>query len=199
MESGCPAALAEGYVPVTHLPRDVLRTPTQVLSAAGSNTKRYELPLMRNLWSSLRGRRARGGRHANVIVAPAARPPSGLGSTRPRRRSPLAIVIEPSRDLAQQTLDELERFAKYLPSPGLQQLLVVGGQNSREQEQALQSGVDIVVGTVGRLSGTAGPLVVLVAPCRRRPPPPKKKGRGIAEARPWSDPRRGRDSLPCDE
>ena len=70
------------------------------------------------------------------------------------RRSPLAIVLEPSRDLAQQTFDELERFSKYLPEPGLRKLVVVGGQNSREQEQALDAGVDIIVGTVGRLAGT---------------------------------------------
>ena len=68
-------------------------------------------------------------------------------------RSPLAIVLEPSRDLAQQTFDELERFSKYLPEPGLRKLVIVGGQNSREQEQALDAGVDIIVGTVGRLAG----------------------------------------------
>jgi len=63
--------------------------------------------------------------------------------------------LEPSRDLAQQTLDELSRFERYLPQPGLRQLLLVGGQSNREQEAALDEGVDIVVGTVGRISGTA--------------------------------------------
>ena len=71
------------------------------------------------------------------------------------RRAPLAIILEPSRDLAQQTLDELSRFERYLPQPGLRQLLLVGGQSNREQENALDEGVDIVVGTVGRISGTA--------------------------------------------
>ena len=65
-------------------------------------------------------------------------------------------MLEPSRDLAQQTLDELERFGKYLPEPGLRQLVVVGGQTNKDQEQALEAGVDIVVGTVGRISGATG-------------------------------------------
>jgi hypothetical protein len=69
------------------------------------------------------------------------------------RRSPLALVLEPTRDLALQTLGELQRFAAHLPAPGLRQVALVGGQAPREYDGALAEGVDIVVGTVGKLAG----------------------------------------------
>jgi superfamily II DNA/RNA helicase len=62
-------------------------------------------------------------------------------------------VLEPTRDLALQTLGELQRFAAHLPAPGLRQVALVGGQAPREYDGALAEGVDIVVGTVGKLAG----------------------------------------------
>lgn len=41
------------------------------------------------------------------------------------RKTPMAIIIEPARELAQQTHDNITLFKKHLPSPGIRW---VGGQ-----------------------------------------------------------------------
>ena len=60
--------------------------------------------------------------------------------------APQAIILEPSRELAEQTLRQLQAFKARLPAPGVSELLVVGGQgnSARDQIAALQAGVDIV-------------------------------------------------------
>lgn len=64
---------------------------------------------------------------------------------------PMALIIEPARELAQQTHDNITLFKKYLPPPGIRELLVMGGDSAKEQIRTLQAGVDIVCGTPGRL------------------------------------------------
>lgn len=66
-------------------------------------------------------------------------------------KAPRAIIIEPSRELAEQTLKCIENFKQYLADPKVNELLVVGGIAAKDQIQALRGGVDIVVGTPGRL------------------------------------------------
>ncbi len=63
--------------------------------------------------------------------------------------APLALIIEPSKELAEQTLKQVQTFKKYLPS--IRELLLVGGMPLKEQLAALDNGVDIVVATPGRL------------------------------------------------
>lgn len=54
--------------------------------------------------------------------------------------------------MAEQTSNQIKKFKKYLDSPPIRDLLVIGGVNLKEQIHALQNtGVDIVVGTPGRL------------------------------------------------
>eukprot|EP01114_Cavostelium_apophysatum_P021239 TRINITY_DN7357_c0_g1_i1.p1 TRINITY_DN7357_c0_g1~~TRINITY_DN7357_c0_g1_i1.p1 ORF type:complete len:735 (+),score=215.11 TRINITY_DN7357_c0_g1_i1:84-2288(+) len=65
-------------------------------------------------------------------------------------RIPLAIILEPTRDLAQQTHDAIGNFMKYLPKPKISMALLVGGLPADKQEKALKNGVDIVVATPGR-------------------------------------------------
>ena len=59
------------------------------------------------------------------------------------------FFIQPSRELADQTLNQLRMFKKYLEQPVVRELLVVGGQSSKDQIGALREGVDIVVATPG--------------------------------------------------
>lgn len=66
-------------------------------------------------------------------------------------KSPRAIVIEPGRELAEQTFKWLQSLAKHLPGDAIKVLLAVGGQATKEQIQQLVSGVDKVVATPGRL------------------------------------------------
>lgn len=65
--------------------------------------------------------------------------------------SPKALIIEPSKELAEQTLNNVKQFKKYVENPKLRELLVIGGIAAKEQLAALEQGIDIVVGTPGRL------------------------------------------------
>jgi ATP-dependent RNA helicase DDX1 len=66
-------------------------------------------------------------------------------------RKPLAIILEPARDLAEQTHNNFTAFRKFLTDPALRNELFVGGTNPQAQVRALQEGLDIVVGTPGRV------------------------------------------------
>jgi len=64
-----------------------------------------------------------------------------------------ALVICPTRELAIQVAGEAERFGKYI---GLRTVLAYGGTSTRDQKNALAAGVDLVVGTPGRLLDFVG-------------------------------------------
>jgi len=80
--------------------------------------------------------------------------------------APQAIIIEPSRELAEQTLKQIELFKKHLGAPSVKELLVVGGVNVKEQISALGSGVDIVVATPGRLEDLVSTGQLSLKQCR---------------------------------
>ena len=61
---------------------------------------------------------------------------------------PQALVICPTRELAIQVAGEADRFGVHL---GIRTLLAYGGTASGDQKRALGAGVDLVVGTPGRL------------------------------------------------
>lgn len=50
-----------------------------------------------------------------------------------QRRKPLALIIEPTKDLALQTDAEITKFMKYLPAPRLDQVCLIGGQPAGQQ------------------------------------------------------------------
>ena len=59
-----------------------------------------------------------------------------------------AIVLVPTRELCRQVTDELEKLAQH---SGLRILSLFGGTRMRGQFTALEKGVDVVVGTPGRV------------------------------------------------
>ena len=63
-------------------------------------------------------------------------------------RQPYAIILEPTRELAVQVAQEINRIGKY-KKVGV--LPVYGGKSIETQIQALKRGIDIVVGTPGRI------------------------------------------------
>lgn len=67
---------------------------------------------------------------------------------RPEDGSPRALVVAPTRELAQQTYEEALSIGRYLD---LKVIQVVGGIDYDKQSEALKKGVDIVVGTPGRI------------------------------------------------
>jgi superfamily II DNA/RNA helicase len=67
---------------------------------------------------------------------------------KPEGTDPQGLVICPTRELAIQVAGEAERFGATI---GARVVLAYGGTSSAEQKRALGAGVDLVVGTPGRL------------------------------------------------
>jgi ATP-dependent RNA helicase DeaD len=66
-----------------------------------------------------------------------------------KQKSPQALVLAPTRELALQVSEAFERYAAHMP--GVHVLPVYGGQAYGVQLSALRRGVHIVVGTPGRI------------------------------------------------
>ncbi|CAM9802029.1 unnamed protein product [Ascophyllum nodosum] len=65
-------------------------------------------------------------------------------------QGPLALIMAPTRELAlQQIEEECKKFCKFA---GLKTVCVVGGQNIETQAFTLRKGVEIIIGTPGRLN-----------------------------------------------
>ncbi len=64
-------------------------------------------------------------------------------------RSLQAVILCPTRELAIQATEEMHRFAKYMH--GVRILAVYGGQEISRQIRALKGGVQVIVGTPGRV------------------------------------------------
>lgn len=72
-----------------------------------------------------------------------------LQKINPTDRSLQAVILCPTRELAMQAADELRKFARYMDS--IKVLPVYGGQEIYKQIKNLKTGVQIVVGTPGRV------------------------------------------------
>ncbi len=67
----------------------------------------------------------------------------------PRRsRHPRALILTPTRELAAQIADNIERYGAYVD---INHTVIFGGVGERPQINALNRGVDIVIATPGRL------------------------------------------------
>lgn len=65
-----------------------------------------------------------------------------------KARMPRSLVLAPTRELAAQVADNIEKYGKYL---NLSHALIVGGVNAGDQISKLERGVDILIATPGRL------------------------------------------------
>lgn len=63
-------------------------------------------------------------------------------------RQPSTLIIAPTRELAIQIAEEAQIFSKYC---GLKQVAVYGGTGYDSQKKQLEQGVDIIIGTPGRI------------------------------------------------
>ncbi|MDO9443878.1 MAG: DEAD/DEAH box helicase, partial [Dehalococcoidia bacterium] len=70
-------------------------------------------------------------------------------TTTAKRRRPHAVVLVPTRELANQVADELAPLAA---ARGLWLCAIYGGSSMVRQIRALHAGVDIVIATPGRLN-----------------------------------------------
>lgn len=65
-----------------------------------------------------------------------------------KRRTIRALILTPTRELAAQVAESVETYGKFLP---LRSTVVFGGVNINTQIKKLNSGVDILIATPGRL------------------------------------------------
>ena len=71
-----------------------------------------------------------------------------LSHGRRRARMPRSLILEPTRELAQQVA---ENFEKYGTNHDLKMALLIGGVQMGDQVKALDEGVDVLIATPGRL------------------------------------------------
>ena len=72
-----------------------------------------------------------------------------LEKVEPESRKTQAMILCPTRELAIQVAEEIRRLAKYMS--GIKVLPVYGGQEIVKQIRSLKGGVQIIVGTPGRI------------------------------------------------
>ncbi|AGA64369.1 ATP-dependent RNA helicase [Liberibacter crescens BT-1] len=71
-----------------------------------------------------------------------------LEESRARARMPLALILEPTRELAAQVADSFEKYGK---NHKLNVALLIGGVSFEEQNRKLERGVDVLICTPGRM------------------------------------------------
>ncbi len=71
-----------------------------------------------------------------------------LSRGRSKARMPRALVLEPTRELADQVSESFDRYSKYSK---LSHALLIGGVSMDEQVKKLDRGVDVLIATPGRL------------------------------------------------
>ncbi|TDT35277.1 superfamily II DNA/RNA helicase [Streptomyces sp. BK208] len=128
-----------------------LDLPARMLSALGDQGVSVPFPIQAaTLPNSLAGRdvlgRGRTGSGKTLAFGLALLARTAGKRAEPRR--PLALVLVPTRELAQQVTDALTPYARAV---GLRSATVVGGMSIGRQAGALRSGAEVVVATPGRL------------------------------------------------
>jgi superfamily II DNA/RNA helicase len=71
-----------------------------------------------------------------------------LSRGRSKARMPRALVLEPTRELADQVAESFDRYSKYSK---LSHALLIGGTSMDDQTRKLDRGVDVLIATPGRL------------------------------------------------
>ncbi|KUH38286.1 MULTISPECIES: DEAD/DEAH box helicase [Streptomyces] len=133
-----------------------LDMPAQLLAALGTQGVTVPFPIQgATLPNSLAGRdvlgrgRTGSGKTLAFGLALLAR----TAGQRAEPRQPLALVLVPTRELAQQVTDALTPYARSLQ---LRLATVVGGMSIGRQSSALRGGAEVVVATPGRLKDLIG-------------------------------------------
>ena len=123
-----PSPIQAAIIPHLLAGRDVIG---QAQTGTGK-TAAFALPLLTRV-------------HRNAQEDPDAQATKPKGPAAP----PAALVLAPTRELALQVADAFDRYARHLER--VRVLAVYGGADIRGQAAALRRGVDVVVGTPGRV------------------------------------------------
>jgi len=94
--------------------------------------------------------------HASSLAPDA--PAAGAGGRSDSSRAaaggplgPVCIIVEPARDLAEQTFKAVEELRKYVSTPEVTQACLIGGVDGREATRQLARVPDIITATPGKL------------------------------------------------
>ena len=74
--------------------------------------------------------------------------PSGKPKGKGKKRKVKALILTPTRELAEQIYNSVQNYGKFMPTNSM---AVFGGVNMFHQTRKLQRGVDVVAATPGRL------------------------------------------------
>src|ERR687893_1587860 len=85
-----------------------------------------------------------------------------LAQGRSRARMPRSLILEPTRELAQQVSENFVKYGKYHK---LNMALLIGGVSMGDQVKALERGVDVLIATPGRLMDLFGRGNILLTGC----------------------------------
>eukprot|EP00760_Papus_ankaliazontas_P026505 PhM_4_TR3044/c3_g1_i3/m.45532/K13177/DDX1; ATP-dependent RNA helicase DDX1 len=82
-------------------------------------------------------------------------------------RLPLCVIVEPTIELANQVVEELGKFSRYLQNPKIHTCAIVGRRDTRDILRQLGQGLcDIVVGTPGKLQSFMDEGKLILSQCR---------------------------------
>ena len=85
-----------------------------------------------------------------------------LSHGRSRALMPRSLILEPTRELAQQVSENFEKYGKYQK---LSMALLIGGVQMGDQIKALEKGVDVLIATPGRLMDLFSRGKILLTGC----------------------------------
>ena len=85
-----------------------------------------------------------------------------LSEGRSRARMPRSLILEPTRELAQQVSENFVKYGKYHK---LSMALLIGGVAMGDQLTALEKGVDVLIATPGRLMDLFGRGKIMLNAC----------------------------------
>jgi superfamily II DNA/RNA helicase len=85
-----------------------------------------------------------------------------LAEGRSRARMPRSLILEPTRELAQQVSENFDKYGKYHK---LSMALLIGGVSMGDQLSALEKGVDVLIATPGRLMDLFGRGKIMLNQC----------------------------------
>lgn len=125
-----------------HLQQEILRAITEMGFEAASPIQAQAIP------AQLEGRDMVGQAQTGTGKTAAFGIPL-LEKLDPENKKLQAIVLLPTRELAIQVAEEIRRLAKFMH--GIKVLPVYGGQDIVRQIRALKDGVQVVIGTPGRV------------------------------------------------
>ena len=132
-----PSPVQAGMIPSALHGEDVLG---QARTGTGK-TAAFTIPILERLEGERSADRARSGSSPDAS-SPDEKP------RKPKRKSPQALVLVPTRELAVQVRDEMDKLAH---GRRVTSVALYGGKPIRGQIAKLQRGVDLVIGTPGRI------------------------------------------------